>query len=271
MEQETRQRIVFGGAALIVIAICIALAKLFFFRALIGIGVTLIGGAAAWEFYLFAERKGMHIPTRLGVAASLFYLVVAFCCAEGWLSAPFQGLALALAALVLFGYFFFRGEQPLVTIPVLLFGLLYGGVCIGFVFTILSGPSGQWWLTYLLAVAIATDVGAYFVGKQWGGRRLAPKVSPGKSWEGAVGGFIVGVLAGVVVYLIAPDSVPFSAALVYGCILSIVTQIGDLSESLFKRDVGVKDSSSIPNFGGVLDVVDGLLFVLPIGYLFTKL
>lgn len=271
MEREMKQRIVIGGAALILTAICIALADYLFFRLVIGVVVALLGSAAVWEFYTLVERKGLQLPSRLGVLSALFYLLVAFCATQGWLFPAAQGLALALVGVVVWSFYLFRGEQPLLNVPLALFGILYGAVCLGFIFNVLSHPMGRWWLAFLLVVAIFTDVGAYFVGKQWGKRRLAARVSPGKTWEGAIGGFLVGVAGGVVVYLFASHFLNFTAALVYAAILSIATQLGDLGESLFKRDVGVKDSNTIPGFGGVLDVVDGLLFVLPIGYLFSLL
>lgn len=273
MTKEMRQRILFGGTALVLVAICIAFAQLIFFRLLIGLAVLFLGGAAVWEFYTLAERKGLHLPTRLGILSSLFYLLVAFCSTQGWLYPVAQGLALALAALVIWSFYLFRGKDPILSVPMALFGLLYGAVCFGFLFNILFASSsmgrGQWWLIYLLGVAILNDIGGYFVGSRWGKRPLAPRVSPRKSWEGAIGGFILGIIGGLVVHLCAPSYLSLASTLLYGAILSVAAQLGDLAESLLKRDVGVKDSNSIPNFGGVLDVLDGLLFVLPLGYLFS--
>ncbi|PDT55216.1 MULTISPECIES: phosphatidate cytidylyltransferase [Sinorhizobium] len=115
-------------------------------------------------------------------------------------------------------------------------------------------------MLFVFAVVWGTDIFAYFVGRAVGGPKLAPAISPGKTWSGAVGGAICGVLAGVAVFM-AHFSLDDARMPVSALLLSIASQIGDLFESFVKRRFGVKDSSHlIPGHGGVMDRVDGLIF-----------
>lgn len=119
------------------------------------------------------------------------------------------------------------------------------------------------------AAAILSDVGAYFIGTRFGERKLAPTVSPGKTWEGVLGGVAVAVTLAVLIYPLlgsAPLFGPGTAAL-FTAIVAAVAVVGDLTESMLKRDLGVKDFGGIiPGHGGVLDRVDAILFALPVGY-----
>lgn len=112
---------------------------------------------------------------------------------------------------------------------------------------------------YLFAVVWATDIFAYFTGRAVGGPKLAPSISPGKTWSGAVGGTLAAVIAGYGVALVAGHAAPLTLALL-AVPLSVVSQVGDLFESAFKRRFAVKDSGNlIPGHGGVMDRVDGLV------------
>lgn len=124
---------------------------------------------------------------------------------------------------------------------------------------------------FLYAVVWATDIGAYFAGRRFGGPRLAPSVSPGKTWSGAAGGLLAGALAGAILVWTATGTV--SAGTIAGAmLLSVVAQLGDLYESSVKREAGVKDSSQlIPGHGGVMDRVDGLAFAAVALYLLATL
>lgn len=119
-------------------------------------------------------------------------------------------------------------------------------------------PEGLQAVLVVLAIVWATDTGAFFAGRGIGGAKLAPRISPNKTWAGAIGGLIVGVVAGVVVAGLA--SVPVSAPLIIvAALLSVVSQAGDLFESWVKRVFGAKDSGTIiPGHGGLMDRVDGL-------------
>lgn len=139
-------------------------------------------------------------------------------------------------------------------------GLVYAGLS-GITLALLrdGDRSGLYAILFLFATVWATDIFAYFVGRAVGGPKLAPSISPGKTWSGAVGGTVAGVLAAVAI-AIALGSPHIGLLAVAAVVLSVVSQIGDLFESWVKRRHGVKDSGwLIPGHGGVMDRVDGLV------------
>jgi phosphatidate cytidylyltransferase len=126
-------------------------------------------------------------------------------------------------------------------------------------------------MLFIFAIVWATDVAAYFTGRHFGGPKLAPRISPSKTWSGAIGGTIAGIVAGTAVSFLADAGSSFWIPLV-ALVLSIVSQIGDLFESWVKRRFGAKDSSHlIPGHGGVMDRVDGLVFAAFAAYLIVAL
>ncbi len=126
--------------------------------------------------------------------------------------------------------------------------------------------NGPLWLLYAIVLVWIADSGAYFAGKQWGRHKLAPNVSPGKTWEGVLGAFIlVAVYCALVTAWLPAKSGRLSALMIISLALVPVSVIGDLLESLMKRQAGVKDSGNLlPGHGGVLDRIDGLVAVLPL-------
>jgi phosphatidate cytidylyltransferase len=138
----------------------------------------------------------------------------------------------------------------------------------------IADEAGIFFMIYTLTVVIWCDTGAYFAGRAYGRRKLAPKISPGKTIEGAIGGILAGTMAGFVAkglfdFFWPALSHPFSwgAALVFGLVISLVGIVGDLVESLLKRDAAVKDTGTLlPGFGGVLDRIDAPLLAIPVTY-----
>jgi len=129
-----------------------------------------------------------------------------------------------------------------------------------------SGTQGHLWLLTALAIVWAADSGAYFAGRSFGRTKLAPRISPNKTWEGLVGGLLTGLLVALVFGWLAgvtPDQVP---GLVVTTVVAVFASVlGDLYESLIKRHAGAKDSGHIiPGHGGVLDRIDGVLAALPV-------
>lgn len=153
-----------------------------------------------------------------------------------------------------------------VAIPISLFlGILYAT----------PDQGGRLWVIYAIAVTKATDIGGYFIGNAFGRTALAPRISPKKTWEGAIGGTLVAVLVSSLFALLPAGfggfSLSWKASLFLGLILAVMGQLGDLSESLLKRDARVKDSNQLPGLGGVLDFLDSLLFTFPVVFLFLHL
>ncbi len=129
--------------------------------------------------------------------------------------------------------------------------------------------TGMYTLFFVVAVIFLNDTGAYFVGRAWGKRRIAPTISPKKSWEGVMGGAATSIATACALWVIAPARFPLSDAIILSVILSFSGLAGDLAESRIKRDAGVKDSGSIfPGHGGIMDRIDALLFGLPVAYVY---
>jgi phosphatidate cytidylyltransferase len=151
-------------------------------------------------------------------------------------------------------------------------GLMYVPM-LGCVWPLLKHDFGPQWLFLALALAFSSDTAAYFAGRAFGKHKLYEAVSPKKTIEGSIGGLFGGVLAmvGFGHYWLAPE-LPLVHAIVLGVVGSVLGQIGDLVESMIKRTFGVKDSGQVlPGHGGMLDRVDGLLFVAPLVYYYAKL
>ena len=127
--------------------------------------------------------------------------------------------------------------------------------------------NGYHWLLYALFTTFATDTGAYFVGRAFGKHKLAPVISPGKTWEGAAGGLIWAVGISIALAAVLDLSFPLWQQVLLGLLLGTVAQMGDLLESALKRRAGVKDAGVlIPGHGGVLDRIDSLLVTIPVTY-----
>jgi phosphatidate cytidylyltransferase len=129
---------------------------------------------------------------------------------------------------------------------------------------------GFFYVIFVVACTFLNDTGAYFVGRWMGRRKLIPRISPGKTVEGTIGGVVLATITGEVVNLIFKSPLEYYSAFMFGFIIGIVAVLGDLVESLIKRSVGVKDSGAIlPGHGGVLDRFDSLIFVFPVSYCFV--
>ncbi len=132
-------------------------------------------------------------------------------------------------------------------------------------------PQGHLWIFFLLSVVFACDTGAFYFGRSFGKHKLHERVSPGKTWEGAGGGLFSSLMAAML-FLKFIDLHPFNVSLVLMVILlSTASQIGDLAESVLKRNQGVKESGNIlPGHGGILDRIDGLLFAIPVLFFYLN-
>lgn len=150
-------------------------------------------------------------------------------------------------------------------------GLLYVPLLLSFVIQVRRLDQGLAWLFLTLTVTWASDSGAYFAGRALGRHKLFPRVSPKKTWEGAIGGFIVAVLFACLFQYLWLPQLGWIHAILVGAALDIVGVLGDLVESMFKRSFGVKDSGWImPGHGGILDRIDSLLFTAPVAWILAS-
>ncbi len=145
-------------------------------------------------------------------------------------------------------------------------GILYVGLCcMSLVYLRADATEGLGLVLAFFSIIWATDIGAYLVGRTLGGPKLAPAISPNKTWSGAIGGLLCAVIIGFVVARAMDLSYDSVTLIVAGAVISVMSQIGDLLESWWKRYFGVKDSGHIiPGHGGILDRIDGVLLASPV-------
>lgn len=152
-----------------------------------------------------------------------------------------------------------------------LLGILYVGLLFTPLALLRQRPSGAVWMALALGVTFLNDTAAYFAGRFFGRHKLHPRISPGKTVEGAVGGVLGSVAAAAVVKLFFLPEFTWLDCVLLGVPAGLLGQIGDLCESMIKRGAGVKDSGRLlPGHGGVLDRIDGLLFVTPYVYVYAR-
>lgn len=232
--------------------------------------VCLIAGCALQEFYRMVHAKDANYRSYLAVPLGVLVVASAY-----FNQVQCLNFALLLAGLIVTFTHIIRPHATMGTIIPSLFGLAYIGWNAAHVVLLHSVENtGPVLATILIAAVAMSDTGAYFVGRSIGKHKLAPVVSPNKTWEGAIGGFIFSIVCMAVIYGLGRhynwSNLPewsLGRYLLTGAILSVASQIGDLTESAFKRDAGVKDSGTIfPGHGGALDRCDGLLVTAPVLY-----
>ncbi len=229
------------------------------------------------EFYGLAPDLARYrgLPLIGGLYTLLFLVGGQF--ADPWYQYS-PGIAFATLVFVAVPWLMAGREKTgrVTMIPFMVLGPVYVGFLLshGLALRELDGGAGyaRDWLLFTVLVTFATDTGAFFTGKAVGRHLMVPAVSPGKTWEGAIGGFVLatGVAAGLGA-LLDLDAAVWQAALV-GVAVGAMAQLGDLAESRIKRAAGVKDAGSIlPGHGGVLDRLDSIVFTLPVVYYLVAL
>ena len=212
------------------------------------------------EFYGTLRRCGYQPLALFG------FLGAAGMLAGTWFYGP-VAIPIAAVATVILSFFYYafapHRRDALTNGGLALLGMLWVIGTAAFAFPIAASPDFRVLVLATAATVIATDVGAFFAGRSWGRRLMAPVLSPHKTWEGLAGGVVLGIGAAVGAgYLFDEIGVRAGAAL--GLVVAVMAPLGDLAESMVKRSLGVKDMGSIlPGHGGILDRIDAFLFVLP--------
>lgn len=242
----------------------LVVASLFFWRKEAFLVVAVIGaGIALWELTRAVAVRDIRLPL-LPLLVGTVGMVV---------SAYTAGVEALLVACVLTagGAFVWRvldggGVPALRDATAAVFATVYVPFMAGFIALMLAADDGPWRVLTFVAVGVANDTGGYVAGVFFGKTRLAPLVSPKKSWEGVIGSCLAASLVGVGMFL-GPLDGPWWAGLLLGLAGVAVATLGDLAESLLKRDLGVKDMGDLlPGHGGILDRVDSLLFTAPVAF-----
>jgi phosphatidate cytidylyltransferase len=163
-------------------------------------------------------------------------------------------------------------KQGLTDCSVLVFGVLYVGLTLGYLLLTRSLADGEFLIFFVFLVTWAGDTGAYYAGMSLGHRQLAPVLSPNKTVEGLIGGFLLAIVAALAAHVWFLPSFTVADCLATGLLLTAAGVLGDLAESALKRSAGVKDSGTlIPAHGGMLDRLDSLLFTGPAFYYYVTL
>jgi phosphatidate cytidylyltransferase len=282
-----RLRIIYGliGAAML-------LGSVWFSPWTFGIFFAFVQAVMLWEFYRMMRAGGYAPAAFVGMLASLwlfaaFFFTFLFSKYSGGIQSTVNqyavngvGILLLLLTTILLlrEIAVWSGESgkvaPFASIGVNLLGIFYVGLPMSMLNVIAFHKQNSYGFQVtgydyrrifaLLFLVWASDIGAYAAGKTFGKHKMAPKISPGKTWEGWAGGFVLTLLVGWALSFMLPD-MPLAHRLVAAGVVAVFAPLGDLAESMLKRSVGVKDSGSImPGHGGLLDRFDAFLLVLPV-------
>ena len=240
--------------------------------------------AAQWEFYSAQEEKGHKVFKQSGLfCGALLFLNSWYFLIHQPGQARFVNSAEELVLVFIILGAFIRlvlqpqhNSTPITTAALTILGLMYVPFLFNFVAFIAFRPGppdvDRFLLIYLFAVTKFSDVGAYVIGSLIGRHKMIPRISPGKTWEGFVGAMIVSLGISMALVHWVPGgtaAISFSSSIILGLLLPLVSVLGDLAESVVKRDASIKDSGrTIPGIGGALDLVDSILFAAPVLYFY---
>jgi phosphatidate cytidylyltransferase len=234
--------------------------------------ILLILGLAAWEYVRLFRAGGLQ-PGSVFVIGGVLALGVGRA-VNGFESAPWIISLIVLSSMTYHLVAYERGrDQAATDFAVTLGGIFYIGWIGGYLISLRSLPDGLWWVLVVLPAVWLADAGAYLIGSRFGRRRLSPRLSPKKTWEGYLGGIATSVLGGVLfAYLwhlgvASPPAITMARGALVGLVMGIFPTLGDLGESMVKRQVGVKDSGNLlPGHGGAFDRIDSWLWAGVLGY-----
>ncbi len=233
--------------------------------AFIGVGLN--------EYFGMVEKKGIFVHKYFGIITGMLIPAIVYF-EYGTLGfADLEPFYIVLACLFAFILQFTRRDNShaLAAIAITLLGLLYIGWFFSFFVKVKFLPGGERLVAFVILVTKSSDIGAYFTGRAFGRHSLIPRISPSKTIEGTIGGFLSSLGVSIASKSFLP-ALSFKHLFILGVLLGVLSQVGDLAESLLKRDCMVKDSGqNLSGVGGVLDVIDSLIFTTPIFYFYMLL
>ncbi len=265
--------------AFAVIAAPIAILAIYLGDAVLATVLSIIAALGAWEFCRIARSAGAEPFESIAIPAAALVPLLVLGVHTRKLSISITYVAVAILA-IFAATIFYRGpsRRPLLAAATTIFGVMYVGM-IAFVYDlryhdyVVNAIGGTVLVLLPIFLTWSNDIGGYMFGRLFGKNKLIPSVSPGKTIEGSVGGLLLAlvvcwVYVTFVMHPMAQLALTKVGIVVFALGVSVASQIGDLTESLIKREAGVKDSSNIiPGHGGILDRFDSLLFVLPVAVL----
>ncbi len=243
-----------------------------------------LAAAGLHEFYGLARRRGLACFRGWGMFGGLLMMASTFAyLSSGWTRAPAKANDFETSLLIIFvlglcvrQFLAKDNSAGMQTISVTLFGLMYVPWLLNFIQKInfFPGIDGRYYVLYFVLVTKFSDMGAYLTGSLIGRHKMIPRISPGKTWEGFAGAILIATGASVgFAHLFGAHlyGMTWYHAVILGLLLSMTAVIGDLIESLFKREAGAKDSGALlPGMGGILDLLDSLLFNAPLMYIYLR-
>jgi len=250
--------------------------------------MILLSGAGLVEFYDLARKIGLPCYKGWGIFGGLLLMTATFLYLSGVIATQVKPaeandfettfLILFVLGLCLRQFVSKRNPEAITAIATTLFGLMYVPWLLNFIQKINFYPdinqAGKFYVLHFILVTKFSDLGAYVTGSLFGKHKMIPRISPGKTWEGFAGAIVISTLVSIGFAVLAKDKLPqltIMHATILGIILSSTAVLGDLIESLFKREAGVKDSGRLfTGIGGILDLMDSLLFNAPIMYLYLR-
>jgi phosphatidate cytidylyltransferase len=236
---------------------------------LCGIVVTLFIIGGLYEFFNMLEKKGINTYKYFGIgmgAVIPLSIMFRFELTKGW---ELLFIIAALLFIILMQFKRRRNHGSVVDISTTIFGILYVSWFFSFLIKIRYLDNGLALLASVLLITKSGDIGAYLIGSRFGKHPLLPRISPKKTLEGSIGGLFFNILASFACKPLLGFG--YLQIILLAVAIGILGQLGDLSESLIKRDCDVKDSGNIfPGMGGILDEIDSLLFVVPAFYFYMS-
>lgn len=258
-----RQRVISA-----VVAIPIILAAIWFGDPWLSIVVALFVLLGAFEFYRLGNSAGWQPFTIIGIILALLFILDTHSDNAKTTPLLITGAVLIPLARIIWQY---DGQKAFINWTWTVAGIFYVGWMMSHFVLLRDLDDGRDWVIIALFSTFASDTSAYFTGRAFGKHKMAPAISPGKTWEGAIGGLLGAAIATVVLAIITGiDDFGYAKIIPLGFLISIFAQLGDLTESALKRNASAKDAGSlIPGHGGVLDRLDSLIFTVVLVYYYV--
>jgi phosphatidate cytidylyltransferase len=231
--------------------------------------IAVMAGLASWEFYHMAGRLKVQPITYFALALVILIIISPHCLYASTLPILITSAIVITLIWLLIRY---PRDQAFTNWAWTMAGILYIGWMLSYWIQLRGLEVGRALVFLAMLTTFANDTGAFFIGRALGKHALAPSISSGKTWEGAVGGLVFSVVASLLIGILFKLSFSYWQIALAGIIISIFAQLGDLVESLLKRNTGVKDAGKlVPGHGGILDRVDSLIFTGVVVYYFVEL
>lgn len=230
--------------------------------------IAIFGGLAILEFYRIVARQKVRPLVLLGLVWTVLFII------SPHLDSALFSIPALLTSLIFFSLIWLvlrRNKEAAFTAWAwTVAGVLYVGLLLSHLVLLRGLDFGREWVFFALFVTFASDTAAYFIGRRWGRDPLAPDISPGKTWQGATAGVAAAIVTGLVLLNLFDLPLNYGQVVLLALAVSIFGQLGDLVESLFKRNMNTKDSGdSMPGHGGFLDRLDSVIFAGIVVYYFV--